>query len=322
IADRPRGALGVMRHARLLRTLLPVLVLTAGTTHAFAAEVPAPSDQQQALVHYQRGIERYDDAEYDLSLVEFQRAYALRPSYQLLFNIGQVHYQLRQYAQARAALEQYLAEGRGAVGSERRAQVEQQLTSLRARTAELRIVVNVAGAEVSINDELIGVSPLTAARFVAVGTQRVAANKAGYLSARRSIAVVGGDVASVSLTLSEPGTDAASAPDRLPATVAWVSAGVLATGAIGTGVATVFASRRYDEMREQPLPGSPAEARGTLDEQQSFVTALATTTDVLAGASLAAAGVALYFTFRSPPADGSRPQARLGPQGLYTWLEF
>jgi hypothetical protein len=256
--------------------------------------------------------------------VEFQRAYALRPSNSLLFNIGQVHYQLAQYAKARVALEDYLAQGRGSVGSERRAQVEQQLTSLRSRTAELRIAVNVAGAEVSINDEVIGTSPLVAVTFVDGGTQRVAATKLGYSNARRTVAVVGGEVAAVGLTLHELPRDSAAGSSNLPATLAWVGAGVLAAGAIGTGVATVFASRRYTEMRSEPLPGSAPVARGRLDEQQSSVSALATSTDILAGASLAAAGVALYFTLRPPPGGGGsgQMQAWLGPSGFCTWLEF
>ena len=315
-----------MRYPRAHRTLIPVLLLAAGALHPAmaAAEAPAAatSPEQQAQVHFQRGVERYDDAEYTLALVEFQRAYALRPSYQLLFTIGQVHYQLRQYARARAALQQYLAQGRGNVESARRAQVEEQLTSLRARTAELRIVVNVAGAEVSINDEVIGASPLAAGRFVDVGPQRIAASKRGYTSARNTLAVAGGEVAAVDLTLQELSPD--SKPRNLPATVSWVSAGVLAAGALGTGLATVFASRDYADMQNEPLAGPPAAARARLDEQESLVSTLAITTDVLVGASLAAAGLALYFTLRLPADEDARGQiqARVGPGGFYTWLEF
>jgi tetratricopeptide (TPR) repeat protein len=323
-----------MRPLRLHRTLTPLLLTAAGALHvaSAAAEGPATATapagatslEQQARAHFRRGVERYDDAEYALSLVEFQRAYALRPSYPLLFTIGQVHYHLGQYARARAALEEYLAQGRGNVEGTRRVQVEQQLADLRSRTAELRIAVNVAGAEVSINDEVVGASPLVAGRFVDVGPQRITASKLGYSNARKALAVVGGELAAVDLTLVELFPAPAAEPRNVPATVSWVSAGALAAGAIGTGIATMLASRRHTEMRSEPLGGSPAAARGQLEEQESFVSALALSTDVLAGASLAAAGLALYFTLRPPPDEdvGPQIQARIGPGGLTTWLEF
>jgi hypothetical protein len=319
-----------MRRTEMHRTLLALVLLAGGELHVAAAAAQertsaasSPSREEQAQSHFQRGIERYDDGEYSLALVEFQRAYALRPGYPLLFNIGQVHFHLRQYAKARLALEKYLDEGRGKLGSERREQVEQQLITLRSRTAELRVTVNVVGAEVSINDEEIGTSPLVTVLFVDAGTQRVAASKLGYTSTRSTIIVAGGDVAAIDLTLIGQ-ADVAPRSSNVPATLSWVGTGVLGAGAIGVGVATLLASRRYSEMREERLAGSPAAAREQLDEQRSLVSTLATTTDILAGATLAVTGLALYFTLRSPSGDDARgsAHARIGANGVSVTCAF
>jgi hypothetical protein len=312
------------------RTLVPVLVLAASALHApnAAAEQPAshaePSSKQRAAAHFERALERYDTADYPLALAEFRRAYALQPSYQLLFNIGQVQYQLGQYARARVALQRYLAQGRGGIESERRAQVEQQLTRLRSRTAELSIVVNLAGAAISVNEEPSGASPLAEPMIVEPGAQHVVVSKPGYSSARSTVSVTGGEVARVSLTLRAASPGSAAEPESSLATLTWIGAGALAVGAIGTGLATVFASRRYDEARRELLTDSPASARAELDDRRSSISALATTTDILALGSLAAAGLALYFTLRTPSSDDGRGeiQARVDPSGIYTWLEF
>ena len=77
-------------------------------------------------------------------------------------------------------------------------------------------------------------------------------------------------------------------------------------------------------MRKEALSDSPAAAREQLDEQRSSVSTLAITTDILALSSLAAAGLALYFTLSTPSSGdgGGQIQAQIGPNGIYTWLDF
>jgi hypothetical protein len=295
----------------------PATVAPADTPPAVPAALAAMTEKdRQAFAHYERGIQRYDDGEFALALVEFERAYAIRPGYRLLYNIGQVHYQLGHYAKARKAFERYLAEGKGEIHPERRAQVNSDLKALALRTAFIVVKANVAAIEVSIDDEDVTISTPGARLLVDAGNRRVVASKAGYSIARRSVSLAGGEVAVVELRLINLAPKSNVKPANTPAIVAWIGAGALAAGAIGTGVATVLADSEYDKMRRNPQDGSGKEIRSTLDRQADTVERLALVTDVLAGAAAVSGGVALYFTLRGTTArETPAPRASVGLAG-------
>ena len=62
----------------------------------------------------------YNEADFPAALVEFKRAYALAPAWQVLFNIGQSYFQLRNYADALVTLTRFVDEGRDRVPEARR----------------------------------------------------------------------------------------------------------------------------------------------------------------------------------------------------------
>lgn len=267
-------------------------------------------------MHHRRGLELYDEGDLRLALVELERAYAIGKSYKVLFNIGQVELQLTHYAKARLALERYLAEGGSAIADKRRAEVEADLATLRTRTATLTVRVNVEGAEVVIDDAAMGQAPLTAA-IVNAGVLHVQVNKPGFASRTREITLAGGDTQTVDVDLAEtkPGIVVTPSESGLPgpAVASWIVTGLLAAGAVGTGIAALAASSTYDTKRETPISGSPEDARADLERQRSLVGGLALTTDILAAAALVGAGVSLYFTLRPRPQPDA-PQVRV--QGL------
>ena len=95
-------------------------VILSASSSAFADDPPLPPppvDEEADLArqHHRRGLELYDEGDFRLALVEFERAYSVGHNFKILFNIGQVHFQLNGYAKARLALEQYLKEGGAAV---------------------------------------------------------------------------------------------------------------------------------------------------------------------------------------------------------------
>lgn len=316
----------IPRFARLL-VVLPLVAIVAAPARARADDAPAspaPAEPapaadptaEEARAHHRRGLELYDEGDMRLALVEFERAYAIGKSYKVLFNIGQVYFQLNDYAKARLTFERYLAEGGSAIAEKRRADVEKDLATLRTRTATLTLRVNVEGAEVTIDDTSMGRAPLEAA-IVNAGKLRVQISKPGFATRTREIALAGGDVQTVDVDLiqTKPDIVVTQTDAGLPGTAiaSWIVTGLLAAGTVGTGIAAVAASSKYDTKRQTPIAGSPEEARADLERQRSLVRGLALTTDILAVATLAGAGVSLYFTLRPKPRPES-PQVRV--QGL------
>ena len=90
-------------------------IATAGTAEAAkpkkgdadaAAQVP-PEAQQRFL----RALELYDEGNLDAARTELARAYDIAPHFKLLYNMGQIAFELHDYPAALAAFEKYLSEG-------------------------------------------------------------------------------------------------------------------------------------------------------------------------------------------------------------------
>jgi hypothetical protein len=279
---------------------------------------------EQARAHHRRGLELYDEGDFRLALIEFERAYGVGQNYKILYNIGQVHFQLNNYARARLALEQYLRDGGAAVAAKRREDVEKDLVTLRARTATLTVRVNVSDAEVMINQTSAGKAPLEGV-LVDAGTLRLQVTRDGYAARIREIALAGGDQQTVTIDLVEARRDLVvtqvSSGLPGPAIAGWIVTGVLAAGAVGTGLAAAGAKSEYDTKRATPISGSPAEARADLERQRDLVSALALTTDILAGAALVAGGISLYLTLREKPKPDA-PQLRAHGAGAVFTVGF
>lgn len=302
--------------AGLLLSVAFAGILVARSAHAGDA-TPSESTEPAALEareHHRRGVELYDEGDLRLALVEFERAYAIGRSYKVLFNIGQVQFQLMSYAKARFAFEQYLALGGDRLEARRRADVERDLGILRLRTATLTIRVNVPDAEISINDA--PASSTLERAVVDAGTLRVKVSHPGYGTVVRDVSLAGGDTQTVDVTLvrTKPDVVVTNTTKGLPGHVvaAWIVGGVLTAGTVGTAIAAKAASSDYERQREAPISGAPTEARVSLERQRDLVRGLAMTTDVLGISTLIAGGLALYFTLREPRRDGSRVQAGIG----------
>ena len=138
---------------------------SAPLRRARSRPTPEPGSEQlrEARTRFQRGIELYEEGDMDAALVELRRAYELAPSYKLLFNIGQVQLQKSDYASALDSFERYLAQGGDNISRKRRGELEPLVQKLRQRVAEVTVTVDVAGAEVLVDDLPRGTAPLARA---------------------------------------------------------------------------------------------------------------------------------------------------------------
>lgn len=293
-----------------------VLALTLASTvvvTSAAAQTPAPSDPKangaapasggDAPAHFARALELYQEQDYAGALVEFRRAHELAPSYKMLFNIGQVCYQLNDYACAMRSFETYLREGGSAVSSERKAEVEKEIAKLRARVGHLEIVTNVPGAEVSIDDVVVGKTPLAQSVVVSTGKRRVSATKEGYTPVSRIVEVAGTDSSRVELVFTA-GNGAAIVPDKKYEsrfnTITWIGLGVTAAFAATSAVTGVIALNADDDLKNQRFAagqGPTQEMKDTQDKAQTF----ALVSDIALGLSVASlVGTVVYTLVHKP----------------------
>src|SRR5580704_12327089 len=235
--------------ARIAFSLTPLL-----------AAVPASAQEEEgtreAAKHFQIGVTLYGDADYRAALVEFQRAYTLAPNVAVFYNVGEAQYQLQDYASALATFERYIAMTPASDG--RRSEVQQTLAVLRSRVGHLSVVTDPPGADVSIDDQPIGKTPIEQPVVVSIGHRKVTASLFGHPTATKTVDITAEDTQTLTLQLPVTVSDGAQPPragtpqtstgrsaspteasrDTAASwrTVGWVSSGALAAGAVSFGI--------------------------------------------------------------------------------------
>ena len=184
-----------------LRTLGSGAVLALLLATSSVARADGTDD---ARSHFTRGVELFKEGDFRSALIEFQRAYEASPNYKVLFNLGQTSFELQDYAGALKAFHGYLDGGGAQIPPARRAIVEGDLKKLESRVARVTIVVNVEGADVSVDDISVGKSPLRDPVLVGEGRRKISITKPGFAPATRIIDVAGGDKPRIELDVAEP----------------------------------------------------------------------------------------------------------------------
>lgn len=290
-----------------------------------AAQTPA-TNAAEAKKHFLRSKELYDDGDFTGALKELERSYAMVPNYKLLFNMGQIHAQTQDYAAALKSFRKFLVDGGDEVPEARRADVLKEVDRLRTRVAELTIIVNQPGAEVTVDDVAMGQSPLSAPITVNVGKRRVTATLANHFPVTKLVDVAGLDTVNVridltplvttpAVTTAQPMTPAApmaavvteppAKPFRLPVWIPWAAA-----AAIGVGAGVVSGLAWQSSQTQKQLLDTYGTSRTALDATAQRTRTLALTADILWGGTAAAGIGALLYTLLRP-SDSPEPQGTL-----------
>jgi len=274
------------------------LLLASSVVIALASAAHADTPTKEAGKHFQRGVALYNEADYRAALVEFRRAYEIAPNSVVLYNIGETQYQLQNYAAALTTLDRYLNES--GTTATHRPEVEQTLEILRARVGKVEVKTNIPDCEVTIDDEVVGKSPLTSPVLVSIGRRKVTAMHTGRQAETRFVEVAAGDTVGISLALADPEGVIRTAPTPAPddpnararlIRIGWITTGVLAVGALTTGALAWQASSSLDDARH-----TFGETPDDLQNKASRVTTLSAVADIIGAVAIVTGGVTLGLT--------------------------
>jgi hypothetical protein len=308
-----------------MRRIIFIFVLFLFTIESIADDAATIQHAEEA---FRKGTEAFNAMDYEGASRAFRRAYELRPTWKLFYNIGQSEAAAKNHGRALEAFEAYLSQGGDDVPSERRTQVVAEIDNLREMVGMVEIDAP-DGASVSINDVKRGETPL-------LGPIPVAASVAhtvviSYEGARyeRRVKVMGQqtlkvryvpkttvDSASTSVAVEnieqdetdpETETDDPESQSTLSPVKQWgivtlgVGIGTLAAGA-ATGITALVKDKR---LKEKCTPSCTSdEAQETLDT----VDKLALSTNILlpVGVVVSVAGVLMVTVF-AKRADKKKP---------------
>ncbi len=286
-----------------LALLCPVVVVAA----SHAAEDPKVAEARQ---HFTRGVELYKDGDFRGALIEFQRAYQIAPNFRILYNIGKADLELLDYPAALVAFERYLAEGGAEVPSDKRAEVEAEIPKLKQRVAYLTIECNAPGVEIWIDELMVGKTPFS--KEVVVGTGRHKVSVKGQ--SPEVVEVAGGDHATVKLRVEVKPTTPLTPKPSASRTGVWVGVTVTSALLVGTGVFGYLAIGSRKDFRDAANAGplTPADA----DDRERKIKRFTITTDILAGATVLAGAITLYYVLSRTESGQPDTKVGFGPGSL------
>jgi outer membrane protein assembly factor BamD (BamD/ComL family) len=308
---------------------LPILVslLTqAAAPPATGAEAP-PKERAQALL--KEGSALYKQADFAAALQKFSAAYAIYPSPKLQFNIAQADRELGRTVEAVEAFETFLVQAPDSP-PELIAEARQSLAEMKPKLAQVRVDA-LGGAQVTVDNRSIGVTPIARIIWVTPGRHRVTVNHPSYLSSSLEVTVAVGEIRTVSPKLSRvaeapPSPAPAVAPPAValtqPSTPAptenivsaappastkagglaqrpwyfWTAAAATGAFAVGAIVAGVAANGRYSDL-ENGCGMTSGCSESQIDTVKTRAR-LANVLWILAGASAVATGVTFYIDSR------------------------
>jgi len=302
---------------------LTVALGLAGRARPAAAQEPAATESQRLAAQdaHRHALELFDHGQSAEALAEFKRAYALSPSFRILYNIGLSEAALGDSPAAIEAFSRYLREGGERVAPERRTQVEAEVARLSKLLGWLDIDVDEAGAEVTLDGSVLGNGPVSHRLRLGTGQHTVLVRSADGTLRTQSVLLAAGEEqrlrfqaraeaapgAPFAKSPAERRTDAPTSRREVP----WVAWGV--TGLLGASTAVAGALALSAHGDEQDAKARRGVTHQDLQAAQDKVENRALATDILLAGTLLSAGVSTYLTIRSSHLEEGQTSLLVGP---------
>jgi hypothetical protein len=156
-----------------------------------------------AKAAYDAGRVLAADGDFAGALVKFKAAYDESHDPRVLWNVAFCEKNLRRYAKVVATLQRYEAEGGALLTDKDRKDARDLITTIEPFTTKMTIHVNEDGAQIFVDDELVGTSPLSGPVVLDIGERRVKVTKDGFAPFERSTPVGGSAAVSLDVALQK-----------------------------------------------------------------------------------------------------------------------
>lgn len=252
--------------------MLAFAVAVLGLSQSALSQEPSLS-LETAKQRFDEGAKAYEAEDYEAARVAYAQAYALEPIPELLANLGHAELRTGRYVEAARHISQFLRESQIGDGPERGA-ARRGLLEAEAHVGRVQVTADVDGADVTIDGEPVGTTPLVYAWYVEPGEHRVQAIKPGFGAARSVFGISAGKAKNIKLTLIPIDEDEEAQPSQpfappqeldepatsdTPAASSKPSIGIILAGAgvaivgIGAGVGFLISADNKRSERDAQL---------------------------------------------------------------------
>ena len=306
-------------------------VLLAGGPHALADG----NRNAEAKIQFQQGIELFKDEKFEQAAISFERAYELRPSYKILWNIAQTENMMGHYAAAMKAYVRYIEEGGINVKSERKKISLEEIERLKSLVGSITVNCDIENADILLDNELKGKTPLKEKIFVDLGRHNVKVVKMNKTLFSQTIKIAGGQSRTIEVippqidtqptsksvvtetpatpVVPEPSSPPPDQPEerRKPKRVAtWIALGIGAASAVAAGVTGGLSISKVKSVKDNCDGNRCPDTLQSQWKQSQTLGTLSTVYTAVAGVGIAT-GITLFFL--EPVLRKERPSTALVP---------
>jgi len=181
--------------------IIAALLALAGVPSALAQPAPTAEEVQQAQARWNEGKAAFEAGNYEAARLAFKQAYSVLPHPAFLQNIGEAELRTGRMVEAARHLSQYLRTASSS--ATQRESAKRSLQKAAERLGAVSVETNVDEAEVRIDDEVVGESPLgSVVWYVDPGEHAVVIRKEGYAEGTGRVFVLAGETKSVAVAVS------------------------------------------------------------------------------------------------------------------------
>ncbi len=190
----------IPRHAA---RLLLAAGLALGVSVPRGAHAQDPETVEMARQRFREGVQFYDQREYDKARLSFRQAYALKPHPAVLLNLAQSELRSGHPDDAATHFSEYLHNN--TVSDTDKQETELGFAAAKSKVAEVTVVVDTPGAQLTVDGADRGTAPLTSPLYLMPGTHSFDATMTDR-HATKSVTTSAGQTTSVNLNLRPPST--------------------------------------------------------------------------------------------------------------------
>jgi len=143
------------------------------------------------------------DGDFAGALIKFQSAYDASKDPRLLWNIAFCHKNLRHYAKVTATLKQYIEKGGSLLSAGDKKDAQDLIAMIEPFTTRATLKVSPDGAQIFVDDEAAGTSPLAGPIVLDIGERHLRVAKDGFTTYEKPVMVAGGPELTLTITLQK-----------------------------------------------------------------------------------------------------------------------
>jgi hypothetical protein len=317
-----------MRNQSALSALCLVALLSALPGVAYAIEPPPPNPESTVMTDkarqlYEEGLAAIQKSKWLEARAALVAAWSLTKHWQIAANLAGCELELGKYRDAAEHAAYYLKNA----PPDRSARAEAQLNRAKEKIGTLTVGVDDAGAEVLVDEVVVGQSPLRDPIYLDPGEHRVLVRRSGRPDVVQGVTLAAGESRAITMKdeAQVPPPPVTPQKPRLPTAVLVVT-GVLGAGGVAVGAGLTAAANGKGSERATLLAklGDSGCAGGTgavsgdctkllnAAKSQSTLSNAAIAGFVSGGVfAVATAGLGLWAS--SKPATRERTQIRVAP---------